>query len=109
MIVDVKFDFAKVYDINKFDVTIGQKFMLLNDSTDKVRWFPDNDPVLALVVDADTGIVNVEATGIGTSVILIFDSTLTYPPKKELTINVVDKVLDPATDLNLSSGTPVAK
>ena len=108
MIVDVKFDFAKVYDINKFDVAIGQKFSLMTDNTDSLKWFSDNDPALAMDI-TDSGVVNVEATAKGTSVILITNENFTLPALKQLTINVVDKVLDPATDLNLSSGAPVAK
>lgn len=106
MVIDVKFDFAKVYDITKFDVSIGQKFSLLTDDTTSLKWFSDNDPALAMDVK-DTGIVEVEATTVGTSIILIMDAN--FNPLKQLTINVVDKILNPATDLNLSAGTPIDK
>ena len=106
MIVDVKFDFAKVYDINVFDVAIGQKFSLMTDSTATLKWFADNDPALAMDI-TESGVVNVEAATNGTSVILIMDES--FNTLKKLTINVLDKILSPATDLNLTAGKAVPK
>lgn len=51
--------------------------------------------------------LTVTSTTVGTSVILIMDAS--FATLKQLTINVVAKILNPATDLNLSAGTPIDK
>lgn len=105
MQVDVSFDFARVYDVNRIDVEKGQKFSLKTDFIGTSKWFSDNDPVLDLKVTGNNA--DVEATEVGTSVILIMDEHKNV--QKELTISVVDEVLPLATSLGLTADAPVLK
>lgn len=105
MQIDISFDFAKVYNIEKFDVVKGQKFLLTPDSTDDLKWFSDNDPVLSLKVSSKN--VNGEATELGESTILIMDKN--FSELKKLTVRVVDSIEQAATDLGLSAGEPIPK
>lgn len=105
MHVDVSFSFAKVYDITTFDVVLGQKFSLLTDWVGTSNWFANNDPVLSLNVSGNAA--DVEATGLGTSVILIMDASDTVV--KKLTIKVVDAIVEPAKDLGLTADAPIPK
>ena len=107
MKVDVKFSNAKVYDINTFDVAKGEKFSLLSDYAGNSFWFSNNDPVLSMVQTGNSA--DIEATSIGSSVILIKDADLMASPLKVITVNVLDEIVDPASNLNVSGGTPVAK
>ncbi len=105
MQVDVLFDFAKVYNINTFDVVKGQKFLLLSDLKVPSRWFSDQDPVLSMKVKDNSA--EVEATSIGQSSILIMGIDL--QKIYEIKINVVESIARPATDLGLTAGDPVLK
>jgi hypothetical protein len=105
MHVDVSFSFAKVYDVAKFDVVLGQKFSLLTDFVGTSNWFANNDPVLSLSVSANTA--DIEATGLGTSTILIMDESMAVI--KTLTIRVVDAIIEPVKDLGLTADAPVRK
>jgi hypothetical protein len=105
MQVDVSFQFAKVFDITKFEVVLGQKFTLFTDSSTAIDWFADKDSVLALT-EGDTW-TDVEATALGTSIILIMDSGLNAV--KKLTIEVVAAIVEPAKSLNVSADPAVAK
>lgn len=105
MKVDISFDFAKVYDIERADVVKGQKFVLLTDWADNARWFADNDAVLSLNVTGANAAL--EATAIGTSIILIMGPELDLI--KKLTIQVVDEILEPAKELGATAEAPVSK
>lgn len=105
MQVDVLFDFARVYNINTFDVVKGQKFALLTDLKAHSRWFSDNDPVLSMIVKDNSA--EVEATGIGQTSILILGMDL--GKLAEIKINVVESIARPATDLGLSASNPIIK
>lgn len=105
MQVDVSFGFAKVYNIESFDVVKGQKFSLLTDNTGESKWFSDNDPVLSLIVDGNNA--DVEATATGTSEIIIMDENLNQ--LKKITIKVVDAIIEPAKKLTLKADAPVKK
>jgi hypothetical protein len=100
MQVDVTFDFAKVYNIEKIDVAKGQRFALNTDYTEPSKWFSDNDPVLALKVSGNNA--EAEAKEVGTSTVLIMSSA--FGIEKTLTINVVEQVVPMAVDLGVSSG-----
>lgn len=104
MRVDVSFDFAKVYNIERFDVVIGQNFTLLSDF-DNGKWFSDNDPVLSLRVNGKD--VDAKAVEKGTTTILIMNTE--HVIQKTLTINVVDEILPMAASLGVTAGTPVPK
>lgn len=105
MQVDIQFDFAKVYNIEKkIDVAKGQKFSLLTDLTGESKWFSDNDPVLSINKSGNNA--DVEATGLGTSTILIMGTD--FGIEKEIEINVVAG-LNMAVTLNATAGEPVIK
>jgi hypothetical protein len=105
MQADVKFDFAKVYDISTFDVVKGQKFSLLTDFAGVSNWFSDNDPVLELNVIGSNA--EIFAAGNGKSILLIMDEA--YQVLKKITITVVEAIIDPAADIGVSAGAPVLK
>jgi len=111
MIVDVSFDFAKVFNTEKFNVVQGQQFTLFTDlaaDAPPVKWFSDNDPVLSLTVGGDNANhAEGEATGVGISTILIMDELLTSI--KKLTIEVVPEIIEPAVNLGLFTEEPVYK
>jgi hypothetical protein len=104
MQVDISFDFAKVYNIDKADVVSGQKFTLSTDF-DNGKWFSDQDQVLSLKVSGR----DAEATAneVGTSTILIMDSSFTI--QKQLVIKVVEQILPMAQSLNPEAETPIQK
>lgn len=104
MQVDISFDFAKIYNIEKADIVIGQKFTLLTDF-DGGRWFSDQDQVLSLkVVGRDA---QGTASEVGTSTILIMDST--FAIQKQITINVVQEIVPMAQSLGVVAEQPVLK
>lgn len=108
MKVDVSFKFAKVYDIEKIDVVIGEKFSLFTDldpAAEISHWFSDNDPVLSMGVNGNHA--DLEATGLGTSIILIMNKD--YATIKKLIIRVVAEIIEPAAELGLSAEEPVIK
>lgn len=106
MQVDVLFDFAKVYNVDKkIDVVKGQKFTLNTDLTGESNWFSNNDQVLDIAVAGKNA--DVTAANLGTSTILIMGTD--FGIQKELTITVVDEVLGNAVTLNASAGNPELK
>lgn len=111
MQVDISFVNAKVYNIERFDVVIGQKFSLFTDSGIPLSWFANNDQVLN-VIDNDSS-ADVEATGLGKSIILIMDATVKEgdDPKvvKKLIVNVVNAIVEQAKNLNATGDKPILK
>lgn len=103
MQIDVSFDFAKVYNIEKVDVVKGQSFSFQADADGE--WFSNNDEVLSLkVIGRDA---QATADTIGTTTILILDEAFTI--LKTLTVNVVSEIVQRAVTLGATSGTPVLK
>ena len=105
MKADISFEFAKVYDVDTVDIVMGQKFSILTDHDGPSQWFTDNDKVLS--VDVNENIADLEATSIGKSTILIMNPDLLII--KKITINVVEKIVQPAADLGVSADEPVLK
>lgn len=106
MRVDISFDFAKVYNIDKrVDVVLGQKFLLNTDFEGVSKWFTDNDPVLSLVQKGNNA--ELEATALGSSTVLIM--TGIFGIEKELTFNVVASIEQPASDLGATADSPEPK
>lgn len=105
MQVDISFQFAKVYDIERADVVLGQKFSLLTDYDGNSKWFADNDAVLK--IDQAGNNADIEATALGSSTVLIMDTSLNII--KKLTIRIVDAIVEPAADLGLTADPAVAK
>lgn len=104
MQVDISFDFAKIYNIEKADIVVGQRFTLLTDY-EGGRYFSENDPVLTLKPMGKD--VEGEANEIGTSTILIMDNA--YAILKTLTINVVSAIIPMATNLGATVDETVIK
>lgn len=107
MVVDIYFEFAKVYNIERFEVVKGQKFSLQSDATEKIKWFSDNDPVLSIETSQQGTSVTAEATAVGETTILIMNEG--FSELKRLSIRVVDKIEPQATDLNIIADAPILK
>jgi hypothetical protein len=105
MQVDITFDFAKVYNIEKADIAVGQKFTLNTDYAAASKWYSDNDPVLSLKVSGNSA--EVEAKETGTSTILIMNEANGI--EKTLVFKVVDSIQPMAADLGLKAGEPETK
>jgi hypothetical protein len=105
MQVDITFDFAKVYNIDKADVVQGQRFTLNTDYAAASKWYSDNDPVLSLKVSGNSA--EVEAKETGTSTILIMNEANGI--EKTLVFKVVDSIQPMAADLGLKAGEPETK
>jgi hypothetical protein len=105
MQVDITFEFAKAYNVEKIDVVKGQKFTINTDYTEPSKWFSDSDPVLSLVVDS--GSAEAEAKELGLSTILIMNSG--FEIQKTLTIKVVSSIEPMATALDVTTGESIEK
>lgn len=93
MTINVIFDFAKVFDIDTFEVAIGEKFVLSAQADERsnptdTSWFSNNDKVLSLEQNGSDA--NCQATDIGSSIILIMDAGLIT--LKKIAIKVVQDV-----------------
>jgi hypothetical protein len=104
MQVDVAFEFAKVYNVDRIDVVAGQPFTLYSDY-DNGKWFSDNDPALSIKPSGKDA--ELKAIEKGSVTILVMDEN--FAIQKKLSINVMDAILPPATDLGLTAGTPEPK
>lgn len=100
MQVDISFEFARIYDVEKIDVVKGQTFALNTDYTEPSKWFSDNDPVLSLNVSGNNA--EAEAKELGTSTILIMNEQ--WEIQKTLTIKVLSSIEPVATELSVSAG-----
>jgi len=106
MQVDLSLSNAKIYNIFEvMDIKLGETFLLTTDAASPVLFFSNNDAVLSLV-ESDTT-VSGTTTAIGSADILVMDQGLGI--LKKLIINVVAAIVEPATDLNVSSEPPVPK
>lgn len=106
MQVDISFEFAKIYNIQKWvHVVKCQKFSLFTDATTPILFFSDNDPVLGL--SANGASVDMEATNLGDSTLLIMDEG--HNILKELVFSVVDLIIEPAKDLGINADKPEPK
>lgn len=106
MKINISFQFAKVWDIpDRVDVVLGQKFSLFTDSDTPIQWFANGDPVLA-ITERDTS-ADLEATALGSSILLIMDQNLSQ--LRKLDFNVVDAIIEPANTLNLTADPAVPK
>lgn len=104
MQVDIVFDFAKVYNIDRADVVQGQSFELMTDY-DNGRWLSENDEVLSIKVNGKDA--KLQALEVGLSTIIIADQALVH--QKQIIINVVEKIEPMAATLNVTAGQPVRK
>lgn len=103
--VDLTLFNARIFDVNSFQVIVGQQFTLSSDITVETKWFSDNDPVLGIKVTGNNA--EVEALQEGTCTILIMDAKKNI--QKELTITVHTNLPVPADVLEVSAETPIQK
>ena len=106
MQVDVTFSNAKVYDINRIDIKLGEKFTLSTSGDGSEDLFSDNDPVLDLTTNGTN--VTGTAAQIGTSK-LKWINTAGTGIIKDVVINVLSEILPPASDLGLSADSAIPK
>lgn len=86
---------ATVYRVGVMDVLLGTKLALTLTGSDEElaiidRWFAEEDPVLSITKNPDNENQRlIEATGVGTSEIFVFDRTVPEPKRLiNFTINV---------------------
>lgn len=92
---------AKVYDVSKLDIMVGENFALELDTTiASVRWFSDNDPALGIQVSQDTKSISVKALSEGETELWIVDAANGNTAKK-LYIKVFSEV---AVSLGITPG-----
>lgn len=103
--VDLTLFNARIFDVNSFQVIVGETFTLNTDITGETRWFSDNDPVLGIKVTGNNA--EVQALLEGSCTILIMDAKKNI--QKELTINVYMNLPVPADVLEVSAETPIQK
>lgn len=106
MKINLRLPNVSVFDVNRVDVREGETFFLSLTDTQgqKLEWFTNNDPVLALVIDGDDA--EVSADEIGTTTILIMANGQIH---KTIEINVVEEIVPMASTLGLSAGNPEPK
>jgi len=104
MEANIIFENVKAYNVDKFDVKLGQEFSIeLIDAPGLVRWFSDNDAVLQIDAQEDGAKSLIKSTKIGKSEIqLQVDGALV----KTLYVETYDSV---AISLNPKPKEPVLK
>lgn len=75
MKADLHLNNARVYDVRRFDVLVGQEFSIHLDgeAVGNARWFADQDAVLDITVKDAGGSATVKATALGACEIQIQD------------------------------------
>jgi hypothetical protein len=106
MKVDLSLKNAKVYDVDRIDVVKGETFSLTTDYDGHSRWFSDKDKVLK-IFEADNA-ADIEATEIGASTIVIVGDQ-DFSVLKQITIRVVDAIVEPVKSLGLEAEDPILK
>jgi hypothetical protein len=102
---NIKFDFAEVFNVNKVNVALGQKFKVtVVGSAASGDWYSNNDPVLFIDVDDDRFSAKIESREVGTSRIQIQQQV--GSASATLEINVYDNV---PVNLGLTAGEPELK
>ena len=106
MEANVIFNNAKVYDVTKFDVLLGQNFSveLIGFNGTNAGWFSNFDSVLTYDITPDGNLGVFIASQIGKSTINIFDSN--NAKVKSLEIEVYSTI---ATSLKVEISTPEFK
>lgn len=103
---NITFANAKVYDVKKLDVKLGDKFAIeLIDAPTPVDWYSKADQVLDIEQDEATALV--EATAVGSTKIRIYNSA--EQKILEISIEVMEAIQGPAVDLGLKAGEPEPK
>ena len=104
MEANIIFDNVTAYDVIKWDVRLGETFKIeLVNAPGSIRWFTDNDPVLALTVAENGTSTTVKATTKGECEIQLQHNNGLI---KTLQVSVYDNI---AVALNTTVGTPTLK
>lgn len=95
---------VKAYDVDKFDVKLGENFVLeLEEAPAGIRWFSNNDPVLDIEVSDGKTSVAVKAASIGVCEIQL---QVDREVVKTFDVEVYDHI---AVGLNPEAGEPELK
>ena len=86
MKLDVFFDKSAVYNFEKLDVAVGEKFKVTTDLAD-VRWFFDNDPVVAAIVLNQEALIEAKQEGV-TTVMFVKNNQIVH----QFTITVINPI-----------------
>jgi len=98
------FENVKAYNVEKFDVKLGQDFTIeLENIPGPIRWFSDNDPVLAIETKNEGSSATVKSTKIGKSEIQLQSEGVLV---KVLQVETYDHI---AVSLNPTAKEPVIK
>lgn len=105
MKANLTFPNVRVYAVERFDVRLGEGFgIALEDAPADVRWFANNDAVLALSVDGGGASAVVKATAKGQCEIQL------QGPDRQVLLVLNAEVFDTqAAGLNISAGAPELK
>lgn len=105
MTVNIHLPNAIVYDVERFDVMLGESFRLeVIDAPDQVRWFADQDPVLSISVAPSGHEAAVIAAQAGVSEIQLQNAAGAVVKKLNVTIYTTE-----ASRLSITHADPVSK
>lgn len=104
MQVDLTLKNARVYDVNRLEILLGEQFTLDTDGTAADQWFSNNDPVLSILADAGNQAL-CHADQVGACIIKIESAEQVV---KVLHVEVVTTT-ERAADLGVTAGTPEPK
>jgi len=86
MKLDDFFDKSAVYNFEKLDVAVGEKFKVVTD-VGEVRWFFDNDPVVSAIVVDKEAVIEAKQEGV-TTVMFVKNNQIIH----QFTITVINPV-----------------
>ena len=89
MNLNVYFDNASVYNFEKLDVIVGEKFKVeAVNAPEGITWFFDNDPVVEASAVNNQAIITALSEGVTTVLFVVNNSQVIH----KFTINVVNPV-----------------
>lgn len=89
MNLNVYFDNASVYNFEKLDVIVGEKFKVeAVNAPDGVSWFFDNDPIVEAEAMGNQAVITAANEGLTTVLFVVNNSQVIH----KFTINVVNPV-----------------
>lgn len=109
MKINLAFEFARIFDVKKFQVVVGEQFTVKTDFAGDLSYFSNNDPVLQIKQNSANNGAAIVATEMGSCLILLKDPAQDLATVGELEIEVVDAIAEQAVDLNATAGTPIPK
>jgi hypothetical protein len=89
MKLNVYFDNASVYNFEKLDVIVGEKFKVeATEAPENIVWFFDNDPVVQAEALGNQAIITAAQEGVTNVLFVVNNSQVVH----KFTINVVNPV-----------------